>query len=157
QFEGQIYHQVHGTAMGSPMAPCYANVFLYYLEKQWLDIHNNHILFYRRYLDDVFGVMWTTATEAKTILDSFSSLHPDMKLKYELDSKSVNFLDLKIFKGDRFRQFHIFDLSVYTKSMNKFLYIPFASYHSKAMKKAFIKAELIRYVRNSSSLISFQE
>ena len=49
------------------------------------------------------------------------------------------------------------DFSVHSKSINRFLYTPYSSYHSKATKKAFIKAELMRCVRNSSSLELFQE
>ena len=40
---------------------------------------------------------------------------------------------------------------------NKYLYIPFESFHPSSNKKAFIKGELMRYARNSSSFASFAE
>ncbi|KAI8968777.1 hypothetical protein BDB01DRAFT_695692, partial [Pilobolus umbonatus] len=39
--------------------------------------------------------------------------------------------------------------------LNKYLYVPFHSYHPKENKSGFIKAELIRYVRNCSSYEDF--
>ncbi|KAI9310389.1 hypothetical protein BX666DRAFT_1820872, partial [Dichotomocladium elegans] len=39
--------------------------------------------------------------------------------------------------------------------LNQYLYVPFCSYHPLANKKGFIKAELIRYARNSSTVSAF--
>ena len=36
-FEGQCYKQVHGTAMGTPMAPAAANLFMGWLERKILE------------------------------------------------------------------------------------------------------------------------
>ena len=43
----------------------------------------------------------------------------------------------------------------YQKPLNRYLYIPFNSYHPSHSKRSFIKAELIRYVRLSSKLSDF--
>ncbi len=155
----KYYHQIHGTAMGSPLAPCYANIFLYQLEQQWLSkpLCKQHILFYKRYLDDIFGIIWATHSEAQSILSSFNQLHKHIQVTFDLSLTKVHFLDFHIFKGDRYQHQGILDMSVYSKAMNRFLYIPFSSYHSRAMKLAFIKAELIRFVRNSSSESSYEE
>ena len=36
-FDDQFYLQTHGTAMGTKMAPVYANLFMAYLEERFLD------------------------------------------------------------------------------------------------------------------------
>ena len=41
--------------------------------------------------------------------------------------------------------------------LTKYPYIPYESFHPSSNKKAFIKGELIRYARNSSSFNSFSE
>ena len=51
-FDNNIYLQIEGTAMGTPMAPTYAIIFMYALEKQ----HIKTSLFYLRYIDDIFAV-----------------------------------------------------------------------------------------------------
>ena len=47
--------------------------------------------------------------------------------------------------------------STFQKPLNKYLYIPLESFHPSSNKKAFIKGELMRYARNSSSFNSFYE
>ena len=55
-FDGVLYKQVDGVAMGSPLGPLFANIFLSFHEKYWLaDCPSNFkTLFYRRYVDDCF-------------------------------------------------------------------------------------------------------
>ena len=43
----------------------------------------------------------------------------------------------------------------FQKPLNRYLYIPFTSYHPIHAKRSFIEAELIRYVRLSSKLSDF--
>ena len=55
-FNGLLYKQIDGVAMGSPLGPSLANAFLSYYEKNWL---NNcpqvfKPFFYRRYFDYIF-------------------------------------------------------------------------------------------------------
>ena len=55
-FNGKIYQQIDGVAMGSPLGPLFANIFMSFHEKSW--IHNCPSAFkplmYRRYVDDCF-------------------------------------------------------------------------------------------------------
>ena len=163
QFASRVYHQVHGTAMGSPAAPCYANIFVYFLEQKWLARHRHQhaggsVLMYRRYLDDVFGVICGESREsAMSTLQEMNQLHPDMKLTFELSEQEAKYLDLRIFKGPRFQSHRLFDTTTHFKAVNPFLYIHYQSYHSRAQKLGFIKAELIRMCRNSSSWELFSE
>ena len=54
-FNGSFYDQINGVAMGSPLAPVLANLFMGHHEKLWLEnIHGSTILFYRQYVDDSF-------------------------------------------------------------------------------------------------------
>ena len=55
-FDKQLYKQLDGLAMGQPIAPILANIFLCYNEKKWLDncpVEFKPVL-YRRYMDDTF-------------------------------------------------------------------------------------------------------
>ena len=36
-FDGTLYKQIDGVAMGSPLSPTLANVFIVYHEKNWLE------------------------------------------------------------------------------------------------------------------------
>ena len=50
-----FYDQIDSVAMGSPLAPVLANLFMGHGEKLWLQNNqDSEILFYRRYVDDTF-------------------------------------------------------------------------------------------------------
>lgn len=149
EFNGTVYQQIDGTAMGTPVAPTYANIFMYMLERNVIQNLSNYIYFYRRYLDDVFLCVKPTAET--TICSTFNSLHTKLKFEFTSSSEHASFLDLFIYKGNRFQDTGILDLKVHQKSMNLYLYIPFRSFHTTAMKKSFIQTELTRYIRNSSN------
>ena len=55
-FDQQFYNQHNGVAMGSPLGPTVADVFLCYHEKIWLQNSSSEFkpVIYRRYVDDTF-------------------------------------------------------------------------------------------------------
>ena len=55
-FDKNIYKQVDGVAMGSPLGPHLANIFMSHMEKKWLQDCPDSFkpVLYRRYVDDTF-------------------------------------------------------------------------------------------------------
>ena len=53
---GLVYKQTDVVAMGSPFGPSFANAFLSYHEKNWLNncTHRFKQVFHRRYVDNIF-------------------------------------------------------------------------------------------------------
>ena len=65
---GSFYDQIDRVAMGSPLAPVLANLFMGHHEKPWLEnFQGSEMLFYRRYVDDTFSV-------ATSVISNFSYL-----------------------------------------------------------------------------------
>ena len=55
-FKGTFYDQVDGVAMGSPIDPLLANLFMGHHEKLWLKQYtDSDVLFYRRYVAHPLG------------------------------------------------------------------------------------------------------
>ena len=55
-FNGKFYNQIDGVAMGSPLAPVLANIFMGFYESKWLNEYNlNKTKFYLRYVDDILA------------------------------------------------------------------------------------------------------
>ena len=50
-FKGKFYNQIDGVAMGSPLAPVLANIFMGFYESKWLNDYNlSKPKFYLRYV-----------------------------------------------------------------------------------------------------------
>jgi hypothetical protein len=148
-YRDNVWHQCDGTAMGTSCAPPYADIVVYMRERDVLSDMRQHIFAYYRYLDDIFAVM--AASAVPEFQHRMNNLHPRLRFEFAVDLHNAAFLDLRVFKGPRFAEHSVFDLSVHQKKMNLYLYIPYRSFHTDAMKKSFILTELMRYIRNSSS------
>lgn len=148
-FDGRVYHQIDGTAMGTAVAPTYANIIVYVLERVVIAEFGTSLALYRRFLDDVFA--YIDGSKAARFMQRMNELHPKLVFEFATHPTEAAFLDLHIHKGARFCSRGIFDLRVHQKKMNLYLYIPFSSFHTDAAKKSFIQTELMRYIRNSSS------
>ena len=56
-FNGKFYDQIDGVAMGSPLAPVLANLFMGLSEKLWIKYFQwTPPSYYRRYVDNTFSV-----------------------------------------------------------------------------------------------------
>ena len=146
QFNGEFYLQINGTAMGTSCAPAYANIFMYTLEREMETIFQP--FFYRRYIDDIFFI--SAPEEVEELTWYMGQAHSAIEIEWNAKRPEMDFLDLHMDTNP-------FQYRTHQKTLNKYLYIPFKSYHPPATKKGFIKAELIRYVRNSSNQRLFEK
>ena len=149
-FGNDTYHQIDGTAMGTIVAPIYANIVVYMLERDIVQLfYNNQSLYeYKRYLDDLF--IFLSPDVVNEFMQAMNSLHSKLRFEFVQHPSEASFLDLLIHKGHRFTTHRIFDTRVHQKKMNLYLYIPYHSHHTSSSKRSFIQTELIRYIRNSS-------
>lgn len=156
QFDGVTYKQIQGTAMGTPVAPAFAILFMSALDRE-MTAHPLHssILMHRRFIDDGAGVWLGTEESLLSWLEYFNSLIPEIKLTWHISRDNMDFMDVRLFKGKRFDACQILDMETYQKSMNKYLYVPFCSYHPVHCKKGFITSELKRYLIRSSDVHAF--
>ena len=98
QFNGQLYEQVDGVAMGSPLGPLMANVFMCHLEDK-LTRDGVMPTLYRRYVDDTLAKMPSTEAAAD-FLTTLNSLHPNLSFTMEVpvDNK-IPFIGMEIIKN----------------------------------------------------------
>ena len=145
EFDGRFYLQTRGTAMGTPMAPPYANLFLFGLESAHF-IGYAGIIFFSRYIDDLLFVITSNITEY--VLHTLITLCPGIVFTYSVSDIKAVFLDLLITKSDKSEG--KFEFCIYQKVINAYFYIPWFSDHPLHLKRGFIKGELLRYIRNCS-------
>ena len=55
-FNGGHYKQIKGTAMGTRVAPAFANIFLNDFEEKYVYTHNTKPLVWFKFIDDIFSI-----------------------------------------------------------------------------------------------------
>jgi hypothetical protein len=154
--EGVIYHQKIGLAMGTPIAPLLANIYMYSIETEYMKKLNIKPLLYNRYIDDIIMILDNNHNPTDFLYGITNDI-PSLKFTTIVNSDRIPFLDLLLYKGKRFKTKGIIDLKTYEKELNKYLYIPYDSEHPMNLKKGFIKAETIRQARNCSDINVFND
>ena len=153
QFNSENYMQKMGTAMGSPMAPAYASLFMGKLEKEFLEGRGILPSMWLRFLDDIFMV-WNHSLESlHSFIDALNSFHPSIKFTYTISSEKVNFLDVTVSKSDDLG----FVTEVYVKSTNIHQYVEYSSCHPKSCKNGIPFSQCKRYRRIISDDDKFDE
>lgn len=139
RFNNQYYRQKEGLAMGSPLSPLMADIFMDYFERKHL-VNEPNIQFYYRYVDDVI-ICWTgTSRQIDTFVKKVNKIHPKIKFKLELESnKSLNFLDLTISRVN-----NKLDFQIYRKPTHTDTTIPATSCHPLQQKLAAFRSYVHR-------------
>ena len=151
QFNGQLYEQIDGVAMGSPLGPLMANVFLCHLEDK-LTRDGVMPTFYKRYVDDTLARMPSTDA-AVDFLTTLNSLHPSLSFTMELpvDNK-ISFTGIVIIKNRT-----KIDTQVYRKPTNTGLLLHFQSHTDKRYKDCLLKTMIHRAYALSSTTEAFDQ
>lgn len=151
-FNSSLYKQVDGVAMGSPLGPTFANIFLCYHEQLWLENCPSSFkpFLYRRYVDDTF-VVFKEKDHALQFLDFINKQHSNIVFTMDTESNAkLPFLDLLIEKCDDKLKF-----SIYRKPSFSGLGTSFFSYCHFNFKINAVKTLLHRAFSLSSSYLYF--
>ena len=138
QFQGVLYEQVDGVAMGSPLGPLMANAFMCNIEEQ-LTNQNKMPTFYKRYVDDTLSIM-PDVQAASTFLSTLNEIHPSISFTMELEENGkLPFLGMEIIRnGIRF------DRKVYRKPTDTGLLLHYYSHVDMKYKHSLLKTMLNR-------------
>lgn len=151
-FDNTFYQQKEGLAMGSPLSPLMADIFMDKFECQYI-IGERHILYYYRYVDDVI-ICWTgTYRQLLTFVQNLNRCHPKIKFKLEKEQdKSLNFLDLTITRTSNRHTFQIYRKPTHTDTV-----IPQSSCHPWQHKLAAFYCYIHRLLTVPLSLNDYQK
>lgn len=111
KFNNKFYQQTSGLAMGSPISPLLANIFMDNLETLILSSPQGkkHINFWHRYVDDILACFTGTKRQLELFLQYLNNLHPTIKFTLETEqNKQINFLDLTIIRNNGDLKFKIY-------------------------------------------------
>ena len=123
QYRKKTYKQIKGTAMGSNVAPAFANLYLIFDELSLRENSKDNLFpkLYMRYIDDIFFIWDKTISELlqfkKSLIETTS-----LNITFDTNSSEVVFLDLRIFKGISL-DLPILWIGNYTKKVLIYIYI----------------------------------
>ena len=83
-FDREFYSQIDGVAIGSPLGPTLANVFLCHYKKKRLNDRPNNFkpAFYKRYVDDIF-VLLKKSEHVQLFVNYMNSKHKNISFSYK--------------------------------------------------------------------------
>ena len=149
-FNEKYYLQTTGVAMGQKCAPELCDIMFHSLEKKFISLSDKIFKWYR-YRDDILCFWLGDEDELANFISQINSMHPTLKFTYEWSKQEINFLDLTLYKEERFKRTQILDIKCYSKPCDTFQYLSRDSSHPNSCFTGMIKGEALRYIRNSSS------
>ena len=81
----------------------------------------------------------------------------DFEFTHEWSKTEINFLDLTLYKGERFKNTQILDIKCFNKPCDTFQYLSRDSSHPNACFSGMVKGEAICYIQNSSSETEYEQ
>ena len=143
EFNDKFYLQISGTAMGTAMAPSYANLFMSDLETGLLQNHPKKPYLWVRYIDDIFAIWLHSEKDLEDFIKYANSIHQTIKFTEEHSSVQIAFLDLNIMlKNNQIKT------KYYHKKTDAFSYLHFSSCHPRHQKHAVPYSQFLRMNRN---------
>ena len=143
------FQQVDGVAMGSPVGPLLANIFVSRFDAEL----GSFSKFYFRYVDDV---IWTVRVGGRQyLLDFVNSAHPNLKFTIEEphETNGLAFLDMKVHRladGTLSSEW-------YRKNTDTGILLNFHALGPKIYKRALVSGFVHRIFSTISSWLSFNK
>ena len=146
KFGERFFHQIKGTAMGTPMAVNFGNLFMTKFETEMLADYKKKLKKLPTVnIDDIFFTWDYDETSLKHFINFCSNYSSNQNMKSNItftadySTSEVYFLDTKIkFKGERLIS------ELYSKPTASFQYLHRASYHPPHTFHSILKSQFIR-------------
>ncbi|KAL9988150.1 hypothetical protein ACROYT_G002558 [Oculina patagonica] len=151
QFNGALYEQIDGVAMGSPLGPLLDNVFMSSLEEK-LELEGKLPDYYRRYVDDTLTVM-PNITTATDFLNTLNHAHPSVSFTMKIEKDGM----LPFLGTQLLNRAPRIETKVYVKPTNTGLLVHYQSHVDNRYKRSLLTTMLDREYRLSSSWPYFSE
>ena len=133
-FNNAIYRQVDGVAMGSPLGPVLANIFMVHLENCMVPSLSEVMSLWYRYVDDTFTFIQHDKIDH--VIGIINNFHPDIKFTYEKEQEgSIAFLDVKLIRKEN----GSFITEVYRKKTDTNIYLHWNSFSPDTWKIGTLK------------------
>ena len=181
QLFGRKFKQINGVATGSPLAPTTANLYLSKLEDPVLDAFKHHV-WMKRYIDDIFGLFVGTPNQRNKFTTQLYAQKECIKLEWKwvevptlyltseqqrpthnLTSDTIIFLDVQVnvsalvYCQNMLITKPTLIYQPYQKELNNYVYLHPNSCHPRHVIIGWVRGELTRFKRLSSTYDIFHK
>jgi hypothetical protein len=146
QFDGKVYEQLNGLAMGVADSPDLANLYGYYFENRAKVLEHPSIFFYGRYIDDCLAIVYAESVESAVDLVSSTIKFDNCVIEWSASDSFQHFLDMTLYKDQNNTLQHM----PYRKAGNHQERIPWISAHPYDVKRGTFLGEMSRLATLSS-------
>jgi hypothetical protein len=148
----EVFVQVDGVMMGSPLGPLFANIFMCELENEIVPKLENRLCNWMRYVDDTFGFI--KPGDEIYVQEQLNAFHQKIQFTYEMEENGkLPFLDVLITRQPTDRKI---ETSVYRKQTNTDIYMNWKSHAPSTWKIASLKSLLKRAFLVSSTEVALE-
>jgi hypothetical protein len=135
QYKDAFFQQKSGMAMGSPLSPLLANMYMEWFEQKAIETSHTKPRMWLRYVDDTFTIWQHGNNQLETFKDHLNSIAPTIRFTMEKEEEGkIPFLDVNVQRvGSQL------EMSVYYKKTHTGRYLDFASNHTRSTKAGVIK------------------
>ena len=146
-FNGEFYHQLSGTAMGTKLAPSYANLFMTQFEDKYAYTYPLQPQLWKRFIDDIFVIWPHGMNSLMKFIEHLNTVHPPIKFTSDISETRISFLDLTIYIEQS--KLHT---RLYTKSTDRHMYLNYFSEHPMSLKKSIPYSQFLRLKKIHSEI-----
>ena len=154
QYNGSIYEQREGTAMGSPVSAVIANLYMETFEEQAIESAPSKPKIWKHYVDDTFTIL--DRDRVDSFLQHLNSQQPTIRFTMETENDNkIAFLDASVSREPDGR----LTTSVYRKPTHTDQYLAYDSHHPQSVKRGIVKCVYARAKRlvTTPSVISAEK
>ncbi|KAL9962577.1 hypothetical protein ACROYT_G031688 [Oculina patagonica] len=134
QYNGSIYEQQEGAAMGSPVSAVVANLYMESFEEQAITSSSYKPKIWKRYVDDTFTIL--DRGRVDSFLQHLNNQQPSIRFTMETENDcKIAFLDTTVSREPDGRLTN----SVYRKPTHTDQYLAYDSHHPQSVKRGIVK------------------
>ena len=145
QFRSHFFHQIKGTAMGTPMTVNFANIFMSKFEEEMLGLCP---ALWFRFINDIFFIWDNDGISLQSFLKFYNSYNTNKKMKstinftFNYSKQQVIFLDTRVSF-----QHNVLVSQLYSKPTSVHQYLQRNTFHPPSLLKSIPKSQFIRIRR----------
>ncbi|XP_068699268.1 uncharacterized protein [Montipora foliosa] len=145
QYNGSIYEQLEGAAMGGPVSAVIANLYMESFEQQAITTSAYKPRIWKRYVDDTFTIL--DRGNVDSFLQHLNNQQPSIRFTMETENDyKLAFLDTAVSREPDGR----LTTSVYRKPTHTDQYLAYDSHHPQSVKRGIVNCQVPLRARQTS-------